>query len=578
MSRKDLTPQETIEKIEGILRGIGLTYTITSELNNCDMFFSVRLEIHDNGFLVGANGKGMTRELALASGLAELMERLQSRNGLKFWYSTKDYPEKAFIHEYLSDSDLEEPIKADFAEFANSRMYQYRIDYTNVKDNSKISVPNRLVNLVCGSNGLCAGNGKSEAIVQGACEIFERYIRKIISRDHIRCPYIRKEGLLRFPFYGKMRCVEEAGYIWELIDCSYNGRFPVVGLIILDRKKSRYAIALGSDVDFEISVERCITELLQGHDLKQLSMHMRPIDFRVIENDDVDWQVEKQSDYYDFVDNYISNHGKNPFYLFLETERVKVPAIFRNFENNEDAFQYLLHILDANHLPLYYADFSYLGFPTYRVYIPRLSRVFEMKQESFAFIDNLKENLSLMMRISDLSDDEKQQLVENLVDYSQTYTNRRNAFNSILFRFYGNKDFDFNYLYLDFVIALLYLSLRDYKKARMHYTRFFAERSLFESSTANELLRVIYMYVSELANDLKLDDIRIKGSVLFNRNTNQYVYEFIKKNKSLSIVYWPNCPNCESCSYRKECAYEEWKHLNIILREKQKNYYLRKVV
>ena len=53
----------------------------------------------------------MTYELALASGLAELMERLQSRNGMKFWYSTKNYPNKAFECEYQSNDLLEKIIQ-----------------------------------------------------------------------------------------------------------------------------------------------------------------------------------------------------------------------------------------------------------------------------------------------------------------------------------------------------------------------------------------------------------------------------------------------------------------------------------
>ena len=143
MSRKDVAPRETINRIEQILREIGLSYAITSENNNCGMFFSVRVEIQDNGSIIGTNGKGMTRELALASGLAELMERLQSRNGMKFWYSTKDYPERAFVHEYVSDATIDESIKCDFDEFGNSELWRYRIDYLVAKSSSIISVPNR---------------------------------------------------------------------------------------------------------------------------------------------------------------------------------------------------------------------------------------------------------------------------------------------------------------------------------------------------------------------------------------------------------------------------------------------------
>ena len=38
MSRKDVAPRETINRIEQILREIGLSYAIASENNNCGMF------------------------------------------------------------------------------------------------------------------------------------------------------------------------------------------------------------------------------------------------------------------------------------------------------------------------------------------------------------------------------------------------------------------------------------------------------------------------------------------------------------------------------------------------------------
>lgn len=116
MSRKDITPKETIKKIESLLKEIGLEYTILSEVNNCDLFFSIRIAIINKGTIIATNGKGMTRDLALASALAELMERLQSRNGMKFWYSTKNYPQKAFVHEYVTENILNDNIKFDLQE------------------------------------------------------------------------------------------------------------------------------------------------------------------------------------------------------------------------------------------------------------------------------------------------------------------------------------------------------------------------------------------------------------------------------------------------------------------------------
>lgn len=573
--RKDKKPEETIKYIENILKLNQIDYKITSDLNNFDFFYSVRVEVNRNGFIIGANGKGMTRELALASGLAELMERLQTRNGMKFWYSTKYYPKRAFVCEYKSSEAVAKEISDDFDKYNVSDLYQYRIDYTNEKTQKSISVPNRLLNLFCGSNGLCAGNSREEAVVQGVSEIFERYVRKLISKEHIRCPYIEKNELKKYSFYEKMRCFEERGFIWEAVDCTNGNKYPVVGLIVLDRSKSKYLFVLGADVDFEIALERCITELLQGKTIEKLIHSMKIIDFENIGKEEVNWLLEGESDYYDFVDNYISNSGNNPVYLFFENEKEKVsiPSIFHLSKDNKEAYEYILKIVGDNKLDIYVGDFSYLGFPTYRVYIPKLSRVFEMEEGSFRFVDYLQHNVQLLMKINDLSFEEKDELIYNLISLSKNYIYRRNSFASIIFRFCGGKDFDFNFLYLDFVIALLLMSKYEYTEALKYYTRFIKEHRIFEMKSENELLKVLYVYLKELARGTELGIIKSKCDFIFQRSTNQYVYEFIKFGKCLEMVYWPVCPNCPQCPYEKDCIFQEWVRIDSILKEKQRQYY-----
>ena len=574
MSRKDKKPKETIEFIENILLQNHIKYQITSELNNCNCFYSVRVEI-DNGLKIGTNGKGMTYELALASGLAELMERLQSRNGMKFWYSTKNYPDKAFECEYQCHDLLEKNIQNDFGRFEGSKLYQYRINYVNEITKKKVSVPNRLVNLLCGSNELCAGNSKEEAIVQGALEIFERYVYKCISKEHIRCPYIEKKEIEKYTIFRKMKCIEEHGFAWEVLDCTYDNKYPVVGLIILERKMSKYAFALGADVDFEIALERCITELLQGKAIDTLNQDMRIVDLEKVCSNTSNWNLENPSDYYDFVDNYINNSGNIPTYLFYKnkSEIVSIPKIFRKLDKNTEALQYVFQILRNNNYEMYTGDFSYLGFPTYRVYIPELSKIFDIDEHSYKYIDSLRENMIKIMRIASLNQHDKKELLQNLIFLSTNYTYRRNTFSHILFRFCGNKDFDFNFLYLDFVIALLLMSNHEYKDALFYYSRFIREHKIFKINSRNELLKVIYMYLKELSQGNDIEDVYLKLDFLFNHHTNQYVYEFIKYEKCINMVYWPKCPECSECSYNKECLYMEWERINTILREKQKEYY-----
>ena len=73
---KDAAPADTLGKIYGILNELGITASEMwneSGLSNC---YSVRVTINGTG--IGSNGKGISKELATASGYAELMERIQS--------------------------------------------------------------------------------------------------------------------------------------------------------------------------------------------------------------------------------------------------------------------------------------------------------------------------------------------------------------------------------------------------------------------------------------------------------------------------------------------------------------------
>ena len=89
---KECNPKDTVERIKTILSELEIQ-TDVQWYNNIGSDFSCRVRIINNHmklFDIGTNGKGMTKEYALASAYAELMERLQNkslfRDGLKFNY------------------------------------------------------------------------------------------------------------------------------------------------------------------------------------------------------------------------------------------------------------------------------------------------------------------------------------------------------------------------------------------------------------------------------------------------------------------------------------------------------------
>lgn len=72
---KDARPMDTVERIKGILDEYGIRTVVTWGESNVPNCYSLRVNIE--GTRVGTNGKGVTKEFALASGYGEFMERLQ---------------------------------------------------------------------------------------------------------------------------------------------------------------------------------------------------------------------------------------------------------------------------------------------------------------------------------------------------------------------------------------------------------------------------------------------------------------------------------------------------------------------
>lgn len=117
------------------------------------------------------------------------------------------------------------------------------------------------------------------------------------------------------------------------------------------------------------------------------------------------------------------------------------------------------------------------------------------------------------------------------------------------------------------------MSNHEYENALFYYSRFIKEHQIFKINSRNELLKVIYVYLNEMSQGYDIEDIYRKLDFLFNHHTNRYVYEFIKYEKCLNMVYWPKCPECSVCPYNKECLYSEWQRFDEMLRKKQKVYY-----
>ena len=315
MHFKETTPEKTVEKLKGILKELDIPIVEQWQEASCVDTYSLRIEIENTD--VGTNGKGMTKEYALASAYAEFFERFQ--NGLlcnsmslnvdlkhkfeiapdeKILTSEEIVKESNPLIEFyfknrgMQDASVAEKAKA-FNEvnrveyMLNNREDRYLcLPFYNVKKNKISYLPKMLYQKYYGSNGMSAGNTPEEAIVQGLSEIFERVVQKRAFKEKTCFPDVPESYIKKFPeiydMYKKLKSLE--GYEVMIKDCSYGGKYPVAALVMLQKNTGRYGLKMGCHPDFGVAMERTFTEAAQGNDILEY-VNRSIIDF---ENSGVD--------------------------------------------------------------------------------------------------------------------------------------------------------------------------------------------------------------------------------------------------------------------------------------------------
>lgn len=191
---KDQLPKKTVGQIQDILTQVGFKLENRKIIwrkafNNC---FSCTLVYLDYPFL-RSNGKGLTKEYALASAYGEFMERLQGF-AEEFFFNFQEIisNKTAFFHPYkfLSKHVLKKRYPFLFKDFPEEDFALIEdklpsLSFCNLTKNTLEYLPYPFMTLSTRSNGMCAGNSQEEAVAQGICEVFERHILDKLSHKEI---------------------------------------------------------------------------------------------------------------------------------------------------------------------------------------------------------------------------------------------------------------------------------------------------------------------------------------------------------------------------------------------------------
>ena len=162
----------------------------------------------------------------------------------------------------------------DFANMKNGTETECLcIPFVDVFNNRVVFLPQDVLFCIHGSNGMSAGNTMEEALVQGLAEVFERYANRKIALEHICPPSVPRSFLQQIPVLSNIINEIEKNGEYEVIvkDCSLGRGFPVVAIIIADKKNGTFGVKFASHPSFQVALERTLTEALQGKKLKQFT-------------------------------------------------------------------------------------------------------------------------------------------------------------------------------------------------------------------------------------------------------------------------------------------------------------------
>lgn len=576
-------PFYTINNIREILYQSGIFVSEYSDSH--DEFHHSHLWIANEGLShlkISTNGKGRSPEFSLASAYAELMERLQ--NNLKFYgekYCTENFlktlpkdsefrkrieqddlvlhyesfhDEKYIrIHELISDED-----SACFKLFSeeNINFLKQKIDlnlselcvpYYNIGKNKLEYLP--VKNEKTGSNGMCAGNSPEEALVQGICEVFERYVLKKVLLHDVVLPQIPLEAYKNTIIYDKIVKLRENKNLEVIIlDGSLGIGLPVIGCLIIDKTSQKYRLEMGGATDPEIALERCLTEHFQGY---------RPIEFmnNLHNRNYYPKRSEIETKYINFYHQMISGDAEMnmPTWIYKEPSYHFKELFYIKGENHKEELKELLEILRKNHFELLVRDNSILSFPAFHIYIPNMSEVFSLLNDDDVYVG--VKLFDFQTKLYHLKKQSKEDIHELAKFIDQIYGKVRSDFWNIKAEFLYNTSLEIEEIKPFLFLANLFYYAGNIEKAIDYIDMFIHAESTKDPEADLKYFHCAKQYI-ELLQIFESKTINLKLKQLFDSAIVDEVSEDLS-NPEESLKYYdlPTCFECEICPIKSDCRY-----------------------
>ncbi len=378
---KDATLEESLLKMKNILNDVGCEINFSQSKHPLENCFSVNLSSAEAPRHIYSNGKGILNDASMASALGEYIERLQTNNFFIDFHlpNRKYYPDEVafeFGGEYLN-AELKEIYNPN-NELSDEDLVDFNSDYTEkivslpfIKNSTKekIHIPINILSNLYVSNGLATGNTPLEAQVQALSEIFERYVKIEIIKNGYALPSFTQEVVESFPrVYKDIEALRALGYIVEVLDASLGGKFPVTAISFINPKTSTLFVSFGSHPILEVSLERTMTELMQGRLLEDLEGFEIPtFDMSIV------------ADSFNLESHFVDSNGKLGFGFLSSKKSFELAQFAYTGNNTKDEYDFLIDILNNMNKEIYLREYNYLGFYSCQMIVPSISEVYPIE-------------------------------------------------------------------------------------------------------------------------------------------------------------------------------------------------------
>ncbi len=515
---KDLPLEQTIANMSAVLAGLGIKIEIASWRNLVPNVWS--LHIRDaHSPMCFTNGKGASKESALASALGEYIERLNCNHFYNDQFWGEDIGNAPFVHypderwfkpgrkDALPKEILDEHCLRIYnpdGELRGSHLYDTNsgntqrgicsLPYVRQSDGEVVYFPSNLIDNLFLSNGMSAGNTLAEAQVQCLSEIFERAVKREILEGEIALPDVPHEVLAKYPgILAGIEELERQGFPVLVKDASLGGQFPVMCVTLMNPRTGGVFASFGAHPSLEVALERSLTELLQGRSFEGLNDLPRPT-----------FESNAVTEPNNFVEHFIDSSGVVSWRFFsarADHEFVEWDFSGKGENSNAEEAAALFGILEGMGKEVYMAVYDQLGATACRILVPDYSEIYPVEDLIW---DNTNKALAFradILNLHRLDDDALEALLERLEDSElDDYTD--------IITLIGI-EFDENTVWGQLTILelklLINLALQQFEAAKeqveafLQYNENTVERGLFYQAV-NVVLEVV------LDDELELDD------------------------------------------------------------------------